>query len=158
MRRWTAGAAALLLVVEGLVLALFGLVLGDAVTSQNMSFGGLAPGAMAVGAWVGLGLLAALMLLTAGVCVRMAVRDGSMGRPTRILLILCAVVHGVLAAVLLALSGTVPFLELMVALALLVLLLLMPPATGPDPASAPPVRRGPPLGPTPPEALPTPAP
>ena len=153
MRRWTAGAAAVLLVVEGLVLALFGLVLGDAVTRQNMSFGGLAPGAMALGAWVGLGLLAALMLLAAGVCARMAVRERSMGRPTRILLILCAVVHGVLAAVLLALSGTVPFLALMVALALLVLLLLMPPATGPDQASGPPVRRGPP-----PEALPTPAP
>jgi len=154
MRRWTAGAAAVLLAVEGLVLALFGLVLGDAVTSQNMSFGGLAPRAMALGAWVGLGLLAALLLLVAGVCARMAVRDRSMGRPTRILLILCAVVHGVLAAVLLALSGVVPFLELTVVLALLVLLLLMPPATGPDPVSAPQVRRGPP----PAGALPTPAP
>ena len=48
-----------------------------------------------------------------------------MGRPTRILLIVCAVLHGVLAAVLLALSGVVAFLAMLVMVALLVFVLLI---------------------------------
>ena len=145
MRRWTAGAAAVLLVLEGLASGLAGLVLGDAVTRQNMSFGGLAPGAMALGAWVGLGLLAVFLLLVGVLLALTAARDRSMRHPTRILLIVCAVLHAVLAAALLALSGAVAFLVLAVTLTLLVLLLFMPPEPGPG-------------SPTASDALPTPAP
>ena len=145
MRRWTAGAAAVLLVLEGLASGLAGLVLGDAVTRQNMSFGGLAPSAMAAGAWVGLGLLAVFLLLVGVLLALTAARDRSMRRPTRILLIVCAVLHAVLAAALLALSGAVAFLVLAVTLTLLVLLLFMPPEPGPG-------------SPTASDALPTPAP
>jgi hypothetical protein len=148
MRRWTAGVAAALLVLEALVSGLVGLVLGDAVTRQNMSLGGLAPTAMAVGAWVGTGLLALFLAVVAVMLVLIAVRDRSMGRATRIPLIVCAVLHAMLAAVLLALSGVVPFVVLAVTLTLLVLLLFIPHEPGPGPAPEP----------TPPPALPSPAP
>ena len=152
MRRWTAGAAAVLLVLEALVCGLVGLVLGDAVTRQNMSLGGLSPTAMAVGAWVGNGLLALFLVVVAVLLVLIAARDRSMGRATRILLIVCVVLHAVLAAALLALSGVVAFLVLAVTLTLLVLQFFIPhgPASRahePGPDSAPP-----------PEALPSPAP
>ena len=135
----------MLLVLEGLASGLAGLVLGDAVTRQNMSFGGLAPSAMAAGAWVGLGLLAVFLLLVGVLLALTAARDRSMRSPTRILLIVCAVLHAVLAAALLALSGAVAFLVLAVTLTLLVLLLFMPPEPGPG-------------SPTASDALPTPAP
>ncbi|WP_225446768.1 hypothetical protein [Streptacidiphilus sp. PB12-B1b] len=129
----------MLLVLEALASGLVGAVLGDAVTRQNMSFGGLAPRAMAVGAWVGLGALAVFLLVTAAAVARTALRGRSMGRPTRILLIVCAVLHGVLAAGLLALSGVSAFAVLAVTLTLLVLLLFTPhqPAPGPGQLLAP---------------------
>lgn len=145
MRRWTAVATAVLLVVEALVSGLVGYLLGTAVTRQDMSLGGLAPSAMAAGAWVGLGLLGVFLLLVAAVVARTGLRDRSMGRPTRILLIVCAVLHGLLAAMLLALSGVTAFAVAAVTLTLLVLLLFLP--DGPDQA---------PL--LLPEAAPTPAP
>ena len=147
MRRWTAGATAVLLVLEALASGLVGLVLGTAVKRQNMSFGGLAPSAMALGAWVGLGLLAVFLLVAAVAVARTAVRDRSMGRPTRILLIVCAVLHGLLAATLLALSGVAAFAVLALTLTLLVLLLFTP--HEPDPGQGP-ARL--------PDAAPTPAP
>jgi hypothetical protein len=136
-----------LLVLEALASGLVGLVLGTAVTRQNMSFGGLAPKAMAVGAWLGLGVLAVFLLVTAAAITRTMLPDRSMGQPTRILLIVCAVLHGLLAAVLLALSGVSAFVVLAVTLTLLVLLLFTPPSPDPGP------------GPVPaPDAMPTPAP
>jgi hypothetical protein len=136
MRIWTTAATVLLLVLEALFFAGVGLLLGLAVRDQNMSLGGLSPGAMASGAWVGMGLLAAFLVVVALVLARTARSGGAMGRPTRILLIVCAVLHGVLAAVLLALSGVVAFLTMLVTVGLLVLVLLIPPAA---PADAPPV-------------------
>lgn len=143
MRRWTAVAVVVLLIVEALVSGLLGYVLDTAVTRQNMSFGGLAPSAMATGAWVGLGLLAVFLLLAAAVVARMGLRDRSMGQATRILLIVCAVLHGVLAAALLALSGVPAFVVAALTLTLLVLLLFLPDGPGqpplllPDPGPAP---------------------
>ena len=135
MRIWTAVATVLLLVLEALFFAGVGLLLGLAVRDQNMSLGGLSPGAMAVGAWVGMGLLAVFLLLVALVLARTARSGGAMGRPTRILLIVCAVLHGVLAAVLLALNGVVAFVAMLVMVGLLVMVLLIPPA---EPVDAPP--------------------
>ena len=135
MRIWTAVAAAVLLVLEALVFGVAGLVLGAVAERQNMSFGGLAPKAMAVGAWVGLGLLAVFLVVVALVLVLMAVWRRAMGRPTRILLIVCAVLHGVLATALLALSGVPAFVGMLLTLGLLVLLLFTPtePGSGPGP-------------------------
>jgi hypothetical protein len=145
MRRWTAVAVVVLLMVEGLVSGLLGYLLGATVTKQNMSFGGLAPSAMAAGAWSGLGLLAVFLLVVAAVVAGTGLRDRSMGRPTRILLIVCAVLHGLLAAMLLALSGVTAFAVAAVTLTLLVLLLFLPDEPGPAPRLLP-------------EAAPTPAP
>lgn len=125
MRTWTAAVAVCLLVLEALFFAGVGLLLGLAVRHQNMSLGGLSSGAMAGGAWVGMGLLAAFLVVVAVVLARMAWRGGAMGRPTRILLIVCAVLHGVLAAVLLALSGVVAFLAMLVMVGVLVFVLLI---------------------------------
>jgi len=144
MRRWTAVATAVLLVVEALVSGLVGYLLGAAVTRQDMSLGGLAPSAMAAGAWAGLGLLAVFLLLAAAVVARTGLRR-SMGRPTRILLIVCAVLHGVLGAMLLALSGVTAFAVAALTLTLLVLLLFLPDDSAPAPLLLP-------------EAAPTPAP
>ncbi|MBC3842601.1 hypothetical protein GXW82_27755 [Streptacidiphilus sp. 4-A2] len=139
MRRWTAVSTVVLLVLEALVSGLAGYLLGTAVTRQNMSLAGLRPGDMAVGAWAGPGLLALFLLLTAAAVARTGVRDRSMGRPTRILLIVCAVLHGLLAAVLLALSGAAAFAVTALTLTLLVLLLFLPdgPLPGPAPDVAP---------------------
>ncbi|TDU06248.1 hypothetical protein EDD99_4796 [Streptomyces sp. 846.5] len=126
MRIWTAVATVLLLVLEALFFAGVGLLLGLAVRDQNMSLGGLSPDAMAVGAWVGMGLLAAFLLLVALVLARTVRSGGAMGRPTRILLIVCAVLHGVLAALLLALNGVVAFGAMLVMVGLLVLVLMIP--------------------------------
>ncbi|MEZ0093410.1 hypothetical protein [Streptacidiphilus sp. EB129] len=134
MRIWTAVATAVLLTLEALVVGVVAVVLGLAVEQQKMSMGGLAPTAMAVGAWVGLGVLAFFVLVVAALVARMALRGGAMGRPTRILLIVCAVLHAVLATVLLALSGVGAFLVMLVIVALLVLLLATPPETPKDSA------------------------
>lgn len=128
MRIWTAVTTVLLLVLEALFFAGVGLLLGLAVRDQHMSLGGLSSDAMAGGAWIGMGLLAAFLVVVALVLARTAWSGAAMGRPTRILLIVCAVLHGVLAAVLLALSGVVAFLAMLVMVALLVFVLLIPSA------------------------------
>lgn len=123
MRIWASLGAALLLTVEALVTALLGTVLGYAVRAQHMSMGGLSTQSMAVGAWAGLGALAVFLLLVAAVLAFTALRRRAMGRPTRILLIVCAVLHGVLAAVSLALSGWLPFVVLISTLGAVVLVI-----------------------------------
>lgn len=141
MRIWATIGAALLLVLEALVTLVLGVVLGIAVERQNMSLGGLAPRDMAVGVWAGLGALAAFLLLVGAVLAFTGARRRAMGRPTRILLIVCAVLHAVLAAVTLALSGVIAFVVLVVTLGFLVLLIQLGSATaqaqGPRPDAAP---------------------
>ena len=123
MRIWATIGAALLLILEALVTGVLAVVLGVGIKRQNMSLGGLAPGRMAVGVWVGLGALAGFLVLVGVVLAFMAARRRAMGRPTRILLIVCAVLHAVLAAVTLALSGVLAFVVLIVTLGFLVLLI-----------------------------------
>ncbi|MHA6760445.1 hypothetical protein [Streptacidiphilus sp. PAMC 29251] len=123
MRIWATIGAVLLLLLEALVTSVLAVVLGIGVKRQNMSLGGLAPGRMALGVWVGLGALAGFLAVVGVVLGIMAARKRAMGRPTRILLIVCAVLHAVLAAVTLALSGVLAFVVLTVTLGFLVLLI-----------------------------------
>lgn len=142
MRRWTAISATALLVVEAGVSLLAALLLGGAASQGHMEFAGVSYRAIAGAAYIGLSLQAAFLLLVAGVLVRVAVRaqDREFGRPTRFVLIAAAVFHGVLAALMLALSGVWTFLVLALTLSLLVLLFFIPsrPTTHPRSPSGPP--------------------
>ena len=60
-----------------------------------MSLGGLGSGAMATGAWVAGGLFGLYLLLCAAIAAYTAVRDRAPHRLTRLLLVVCAVAHGV---------------------------------------------------------------
>jgi hypothetical protein len=137
MRIWTAVGAALLLMLEALVTAVLAAVLGIGMERQNMSLGGLAPGRTAMGVWVGLGALAGFLVVVGVVLAFMAARGRAMGRPTRILLIVCAVLHALLAAVALALSGVLAFVVLIVTLGFLVLLIQLGSASGRDAVPTP---------------------
>jgi hypothetical protein len=139
MRRWTAIAATVLLVLEASGSLLAALLLGAVADKQHMQFAGVSYRAIADAAYLGLGLQAAFLLLVAGVLVRVAVRarDDEFGRPTRYLLIAAAVFHGVLAALMLALVGVWIFLAVALALTLLVLLFFTPSLPGAEPARAP---------------------
>jgi hypothetical protein len=125
MRRTVAVVAAVVLVLEAVALGLAGWVMGLAVRHQQMSLAGLAPNAMAVGAWVGGGLAALFLAGCAAVLVRVAWRDRAPGRIGRALLLACAVTHAVLGAGALAPIGWAAFGVLMVAMALVVWSLLL---------------------------------
>jgi hypothetical protein len=132
MRIWATVGAALLLALEALVTGVLGLVLGLGVERQNMSLGGLAPHAMAIGVWVGLGALTGFLVLVGAVLAFTGARGRAMGRATRILLIVCAVLHAVLAAVTLAMSGVLVFVVLVLTLGFLVLLIQLGSVPGRD--------------------------
>ncbi|SEL09971.1 hypothetical protein [Streptacidiphilus jiangxiensis] len=137
MRRWTAVAATVLVVLEAGVSALAALILGGVANRQHMQFAGVSYRAMADAAYLGLGLQAAFLLVVAGVLVRVAIRaqDRAFGRPTRFVLIGAAVFHAVLAAIVLALSGVWTFLVVALTLTLLVLLFFTRPEQGPVPSA-----------------------
>lgn len=146
MRRGTAIAAAVVLVLEAIAIAFVNWILGLAVHHQNMSVAGLDPDAMAVGSWVAGGVFALYLLLCAWLVARIAHRQEMVGRFGRIVLIVCAVVHGVLGAVVVGLVGWWAFAALMVVLGLLVGTLVLyapedePGAAAPQgPPPAPPV-------------------
>lgn len=144
MRRGTAIAAAVVLVLEAIAIAFVNWILGLAVHHQNMSVAGLDPDAMAVGSWVAGGVFALYLLLCAWLVARIAHRQEMVGRFGRIVLIVCAVVHGVLGAVVVGLVGWWAFAALMVVLGLLVgTLVLYAPEDEPGPAAP----QGPPPAP-----------
>src|SRR5437879_2713172 len=124
MRRPVAAVAAVLLIVEALGIGFVNWVLGLAVKRQSMSLGGLQPSAMSAGAWAA-GALFALFLIACGVLLaRIAIRDRAPGRVGRLVLIVCAVIHGVLGAVVVGMVGWFAFVALMVILGFLVLTLV----------------------------------
>ncbi|MDI5966863.1 hypothetical protein POF50_012390 [Streptomyces sp. SL13] len=127
MRRPIAVAAALALVAEAVVIVFVNMVLGLAVKRQSMSLGGLKPGAMTSGAWAAGAVLGLYLLVCAVIEVRTAVRDRAPGRVNRLLLVVCAVVQGVLGAVVVGMVGWAAFGALMVVLALLVATLVIYP-------------------------------
>jgi len=113
------------LVLEALTIAFVNWILGLAVQHQEMSLAGLDPDAMATGSWVGGGLFALFLVICAVLVARIAVRDEMTGRLARIVLIVCAVVHGVVGALVVGLVGWSAFVVMMLILAMLVGTLLM---------------------------------
>ncbi|MDW4896861.1 hypothetical protein ACIG0A_02745 [Streptomyces californicus] len=129
MRRGVAIVTALVLFGEAVGIVLINAVLATITENQNMSLAGMDPEAMTTGTWV-MGGVSGLLLVLCGVIALLAgVRDRSPGRLGRIVLIGCAVVHGVLGAVTVGLIGWSAFAFLMAVLALLVFTLL---AYGPE--------------------------
>ncbi|MFE9457141.1 hypothetical protein [Streptomyces californicus] len=129
MRRGVAIVTALVLFGEAVGIVLINAVLATITENQNMSLAGMDPEAMTAGTWV-MGGVSGLLLVLCGVIALLAgVRDRSPGRLGRIVLIGCAVVHGVLGAVTVGLIGWSAFAFMMAVLALLVFTLL---AYGPE--------------------------
>ncbi|AKH86963.1 membrane protein [Streptomyces sp. CNQ-509] len=115
-----AGAA---LLAEAVALAVVHFVLGSVVDRQDMSLAGLDSGLMSASTRAA-GVAIGLYLLCCGaVALRIAVRDRAPGRAGRILLVSCAVLHAVLAAVAVGLVGWAAFAGLMVLFGLIVLTL-----------------------------------
>ncbi|GLV80298.1 hypothetical protein Shyhy02_82980 [Streptomyces hygroscopicus subsp. hygroscopicus] len=123
-RRPVAAVTAVTLMLEAVGIALLNWILGLVVDRQQMSMGGLDTDAMSVGAWVAGGLFGLYLLVCGVVVLRTAVRDRAPGRLARILLITCAVVHGLVGAFAVGLVGWPAFGYLMVVLGLIVLTLL----------------------------------
>lgn len=134
MRRGIAVGTAVMLVLEALTIAFVNWILGLAVRHQEMSLAGLDSDAMAAGSWAVGGLFALFLIGCAVLVARIAMRDRMAGRIGRILLIICAVVHGVVGALVVGLVGWYAFVLFMGILALLVATLLMyAPEDGPAP-------------------------
>ncbi|MHA4775489.1 hypothetical protein L1085_013410 [Streptomyces sp. MSC1_001] len=115
-------AAVLLLEAPGIVV--INAVMARFVKAQSMSLDGMDPGAMYTGTWV-LGIVSGIALaLCALVALVAGVRDRRPGRAGRGLLIGCAIVHGILAAVAVGLLGWPSFAFLVVVLGLIVLTLV----------------------------------
>ncbi|MCH0541773.1 hypothetical protein I3F58_19825 [Streptomyces sp. MUM 203J] len=115
--------AALLLVEAGGVVLLHA-VLATVQGSQRMSLAGLDPDAMVAGTWVMGALSGAYLAVCGALLLRVALRGRGPGRWTRVLLISCAITHGVLGAVAVGLVGWFAFAWLMVVLGLVVLSLM----------------------------------
>ncbi|MGW5419724.1 hypothetical protein [Streptomyces sp. NPDC003943] len=115
-------AAVLFLEAPGIVA--INAVMARFVRGQSMSLNGLDPELMYRGTW-GLGLVSGALLLFCGLVPLIAgIRDRRPGRPGRVLLVGCAVVHGVLGAVAVGLLGWAAFAFLMVVVGLIVLTLV----------------------------------
>lgn len=124
VRRPVAFIAALVLFAEAVGIVIINMVLGTVVKNQDMSLAGTDPALMSKGTWV-LGGVSGLFLVLCGVLLLLAgIRDRAPGRAARIVLIGCAVVHGVLGALTVGLVGWSAFALMMVVLGLIVLTLV----------------------------------
>ncbi|MFJ7155598.1 hypothetical protein ACIQUQ_11725 [Streptomyces sp. NPDC101118] len=123
-RRLVAVAAAIVLFLEAAGLVLVNVVLGTAVDRQSMSIAGMDPDLMS-GATYGLGaFMGAFLAASAVVLLLVAARDRAPGRAARLLLVACALTHGVLGALVVGMVGWGAFAAMMVILALVVLTLM----------------------------------
>ncbi|HET6353559.1 hypothetical protein [Streptomyces sp.] len=123
-RRPVAVVAALVLLVEAIGIVVINGILATFLEKQSMSLADLDPDAMVTGTWV-MGGVFGLYLAACGVVVLLAgLRDRAPGRAARILLISCAITHGVLGALTVGLVGWDAFAFMMVVLGLIVLVLL----------------------------------
>ncbi|MCB5911316.1 hypothetical protein [Streptomyces pinistramenti] len=113
-----------MLILEAFGIVLLNWILSIVVDRQRMSLAGVEPGAMTAGAWAGAAVFGLYLLFCAGVLVRTGLRDRAPGRLGRVVLISCAVVHGVVGAFAVGLVGWVAFLVMMVVLGLVVLVLV----------------------------------
>ncbi|MCX4447219.1 hypothetical protein ACIOEZ_03205 [Streptomyces sp. NPDC087866] len=130
VRRLVAFIAALVLAVEAVGIVIINVVMGTVVKNQDMSLAGTDPAMMSKGTWALGGVSGVFLLLCAVLLVLAGARDRAPGRVARIVLICCAVVHGVLGALTVGLVGWTAFAWMMVVLGLIVLALV---AYGPQP-------------------------
>lgn len=131
-RRPVAWVAAIMLLLEAIAIVFVNGVLATVVANQQMSLAGLDPSAMSAGTWVMGGVFGCYLVLCAAILVRTALRGRAPGRFGRMVLIICAVVHGVLGAVTVGLVGWTAFVFMMVMLGLIVLVLLAYEREAPD--------------------------
>ncbi|MEU4496848.1 hypothetical protein OG729_15080 [Streptomyces sp. NBC_00210] len=123
-RRPVAVVAAIVLLVEAVGIVVINGILATFVDKQDMSLADLDPDAMVTGTWV-MGGVFGLYLAACGVVALLAgLRDRAPGRVARILLISCAITHGVLGALTVGLVGWDAFAFMMVVLGLIVLTLV----------------------------------
>ncbi|MFZ3472494.1 hypothetical protein ACODT3_13895 [Streptomyces sp. 4.24] len=125
-----AGATAVVLVVEGAVLAFVHLVLGRTTANQSMSIAGMDPDVMSKATYAMGAGMGGFLLLCAVLLIVAAVRDRAPGTFARVLLISAAVTHGVLGALVVGLVGWAAFGVMMAILCLLVASLMLYAAKG----------------------------
>ncbi|MGW2178965.1 hypothetical protein ACWCXX_12905 [Streptomyces sp. NPDC001732] len=124
VRRPVAFVAAIVLFAEAVGIAFINVVLATVVENQDMSLAGIEPSAISTGTWVMGGVSGAYLLLCGLILLLTGIRDRAPGRIGRIVLIVCAVVHGVLGALTVGLAGWIAFAVMMVVLGLIVLTLV----------------------------------
>ncbi|MFF2521851.1 hypothetical protein [Streptomyces liangshanensis] len=126
MRGPVAWVAASVLLVEAVGFLFVNGVLATVVHNQRMSLAGVDPDAMSAGTWALGGVTALFLVLCAVIMVRTALTHRAPGRFGRVVLITCAVVHGVLGALTVGLVGWTAFAWMTGVLALVVLVLVGP--------------------------------
>lgn len=124
-RRPVAVVAAIVLLAEAVGIVLINWFFGHAVHRQHMSLGGVDSDTMSNTTYAMGGVFGFYLAVCGIVLLLTGVRDRAPGRFGRIVLITCAVTHGVLGALTVGLVGWVAFAFMMVVLALIVLVLLM---------------------------------
>ncbi|MFD7614900.1 hypothetical protein [Streptomyces sp. NPDC059828] len=124
-RRLVALVAALVLFLEAAGIVVINGIMATFVDKQSMSLDGMDPGAMATATWVMGGVLGLYLAVCGLLLLLVAIRDRAPGRVARVLLIVCAVMHGVIGAVTVGLVGWDAFAFLMVVLGLIVLALVV---------------------------------
>jgi hypothetical protein len=116
--------AAIVLLVEAVGIVAINGVLATFVERQSMSVADLDSDAMVTGTWA-MGVVLGLYFAACGVVLLLTgARDRAPGRVARILLISCAIMHGVLGALTVGLVGWNAFAFMMVVLGLIVLMLV----------------------------------
>lgn len=123
-RRPVAVVAAIVLFGEAVGLAFINWILGRVVDSQSMSMAGLDSDVMSVSTWALGGIMGVFLAGCGLVLLLTGLRDRAPGRFGRVLLISCAITHGVLGALTVGLVGWPAFAFMMVVLGLVVLSLL----------------------------------
>ncbi|WP_236246526.1 hypothetical protein [Streptomyces sp. CC210A] len=123
-RRPIALTAATALLLEAVGVLVLHAVLAKVQGDQRMSLADLDPGAMVAGTWAMGAVLGAYLALCGAALLRVGVRDRAPTRRVRILLVSCALTHGVLGAVAVAVVGWAAFAVLMLVLGLVVLALV----------------------------------
>ncbi|MEU2492910.1 hypothetical protein [Streptomyces sp. NPDC007883] len=132
VRRTVAVVAAIVLYLEAVGIVVINGIMATFVDNQSMSLDGLDPDVMATSTWVMGGAFGFFLAACGTLFLVAAVRDRGPGRWGRVLLVSCAVVHGVLGALTVGLVGWHAFTFLMVVLALIVLGLVQYGGTEPE--------------------------
>ncbi|WP_329306422.1 hypothetical protein OG322_12750 [Streptomyces sp. NBC_01260] len=135
VRRPVAFIAAIVLFAEAVGIVIINGVMATFVRNQDMSLAGMDPGVMANGTWATGGVFGLFLLLCGVLILLSGIRDRAPGRIARIVLICCAVIHGVLGALTVGLVGWAAFAFMMVVLGLIVLTLVAYGADREEPAA-----------------------